>query len=346
MTSRKSVSFGLCALMALACDASAQLLAAAPDLAKDLRAFPVTDEVLKNPNAADWLMYSRTYDAQRFSPLEQINRSNVGTLERAWSKPLRERPARDHPDRLSRRDVSHDARRPRRREPRLGADAATGNLIWEYAPDGMAASRIKALAIYGDMIYYTAPAAAGEPNPCRARCGDGRRCAGNTCVVETHTAGAIVVEGKVSPAAPVTASARIATSRRTMRAAGKEVGASTRRPGRASPATSRGAVRRRSGRRAAAWGLPGSYDPVRRLIYWGISNPMPNTRAIGTAATTTRYRRTAPADLYSNSTVALRPDTGELVWYYQHLPGDDWDMDINQEKHADPHRHRSRIRGS
>ena len=52
------------------------------------RTFPVTDDVLKNPDAADWLMYSRTYDAQRFSPLDQINRSNVGTLERAWSKPL------------------------------------------------------------------------------------------------------------------------------------------------------------------------------------------------------------------------------------------------------------------
>jgi glucose dehydrogenase len=32
---------------------------------------------------------------------------------------------------------------------------------------------------------------------------------------------------------------------------------------------------------------------------------------------------TAPADLYSNSTVALNPDTGKLQWYYQHLPGDD-----------------------
>ena len=39
---------------------------------------------------------------------------------------------------------------------------------------------------------------------------------------------------------------------------------------------------------------------------------------------------TAPADLYSNSTVALDPETGKLRWYYQHLPGDDWDEDINE----------------
>ena len=32
-------------------------------------------------------------------------------------------------------------------------------------------------------------------------------------------------------------------------------------------------------RAASTWGLPGGYDPVRRLIYWGVANPTPNTRA-------------------------------------------------------------------
>ena len=40
----------------------------------------------------------------------------------------------------------------------------------------------------------------------------------------------------------------------------------------------------------------------------------------------------SPADLYSNSTVALNPDTGKLAWYYQHLPGDDWDEDYTHER--------------
>jgi glucose dehydrogenase len=40
-------------------------------------------------------------------------------------------------------------------------------------------------------------------------------------------------------------------------------------------------------------------------------------------ATVDAVSRTAPADLYSNSTIALNPDTGKLAWYYQHLPGDD-----------------------
>ncbi|MGD8339855.1 MAG: PQQ-dependent dehydrogenase, methanol/ethanol family, partial [Gammaproteobacteria bacterium] len=34
---------------------------------------PVTKAMLEDPDPADWLMYSRTYDAQRFSPLDQIN---------------------------------------------------------------------------------------------------------------------------------------------------------------------------------------------------------------------------------------------------------------------------------
>src|SRR5690606_15781483 len=51
-------------------------------------AAPVTDGVLERPDPADWLMYSRTYDAQRFSPLDQIDRDNVGDLDRVWTKPL------------------------------------------------------------------------------------------------------------------------------------------------------------------------------------------------------------------------------------------------------------------
>jgi lanthanide-dependent methanol dehydrogenase len=44
------------------------------------------DDLIKmsqNPN--DWVMPSRTYDAQRYSPLKQINTSNVGKLQAAWT---------------------------------------------------------------------------------------------------------------------------------------------------------------------------------------------------------------------------------------------------------------------
>src|SRR5262252_2325259 len=49
---------------------------------------PVTDQMLLNPSPDDWLMFSRTYDAQRFSPLNQVNKQNVNQLGLAWSRGL------------------------------------------------------------------------------------------------------------------------------------------------------------------------------------------------------------------------------------------------------------------
>ena len=85
-------------------------------------------------------------------------------------------------------------------------------------------------------------------------------------------------------------------------------------------------------RQASAWGLPGSYDPERKLLYWGIGNPMPDQRAARHGGDADGTARSSPADLYSNSTVALDPATGKLIWYYQHLPADDWDLDATHER--------------
>jgi glucose dehydrogenase len=49
---------------------------------------PVTEAMLANPDPADWLMISRTFDQHRFSPLNQINKSNVGQLRMAWTRGL------------------------------------------------------------------------------------------------------------------------------------------------------------------------------------------------------------------------------------------------------------------
>ena len=84
-------------------------------------------------------------------------------------------------------------------------------------------------------------------------------------------------------------------------------------------------------RAAGPWGLPGSYDPARKIVYWGVANPNPYTRFKRHG----RYDPAPPAsptELYSNSTLALNVETGKLVWYYQELPGDDWDADHNQER--------------
>src|SRR6185369_4202392 len=65
------------------------IAALAPGLAaQDSKFMPVTDAVLRNPDPADWLHISRTYDQHRYSPLDQINKGNVAQLRMAWSRGL------------------------------------------------------------------------------------------------------------------------------------------------------------------------------------------------------------------------------------------------------------------
>ncbi|HEY3516830.1 MAG TPA: PQQ-binding-like beta-propeller repeat protein [Gammaproteobacteria bacterium] len=329
---RGSIAFGLLGLALFAGSVLAQPSGDGSRL-RAVAAAPVTDAMLRDPDPADWLMYSRTYDAQRYSPLSQIDKSNVASLALAWSKPLAAGPLEIIP--LVHRGVMY-LTTPGSRDGGsrvVALDAATGETLWEYLPPNNASSRIKALAISGDLIYYTAPAPSGEPNPVvalDAATGTVRWQAPVT--VETHTAGAIVVEGKViSGRACNTSRSNCYIAAHDART-GKEAWRFYTSPGAGEPGDESWAGKAVDERRAAAWGLPGTYDPVRRLVYWGIANPMPNTRADRHGGNVDAIPRHAPADLYSNSTVALRPDTGELVWHYQHLPGDDWDMDINEER--------------
>jgi len=63
--------------------------------------------------------------------------------------------------------------------------------------------------------------------------------------------------------------------------------------------------------------VTGSYDPEQDLLIWGVGNPGPDWDA--------EYR---PGDnLYTNSAIALEPETGEIVWYYQFTPNDPYDYD-------------------
>ena len=46
---------------------------------------PVTDEALRRPDPGDWINWRRTSDGWGYSPLNSINRQNVGQLRRIWS---------------------------------------------------------------------------------------------------------------------------------------------------------------------------------------------------------------------------------------------------------------------
>jgi alcohol dehydrogenase (cytochrome c) len=73
----------------------------------------------------------------------------------------------------------------------------------------------------------------------------------------------------------------------------------------------------------AIW-VAGQYDPELNLTYWGTGSPSP-------WSTVTRGTFGAKG-LYMNSTLALNPDTGKLVWHYQHIGADPYDQDYAFER--------------
>ncbi len=291
---------------------------------------PVTEAMLLNPSPNDWLWYSRTPDAQRFSPLTQINRENVKQLGMAWSKGLPDGMTETIPT------VYNGIMYITLPGSNVAAlDATTGDTIWEYKreyinPGAGGGGRSKTLSIFADMVYFTAPdstivALDAKTGAVRWEAAADER---------GHTSGSIVVEGKVISGGTCTGGLRNNCYISAHDAFTGELvwkfytaQAPTDPPGfdtwNGAPLDSR---------RASTWGLPGGYDAQTGLIYWGIANPTPNTRADRHQGDAGGTGYLAPSDLYSNSTVAINPDTGELAWYYQHLPGDDWDEDQNQER--------------
>ncbi len=65
----------------------------------------------------------------------------------------------------------------------------------------------------------------------------------------------------------------------------------------------------------------GSYDPETNLTFWGTGNPNPGWNG---------DTRTPADNLYSNCVIALDADTGALKWHYQFTPGDEYDWDATQ----------------
>ncbi len=287
---------------------------------------PVTEEMLLNPSPDDWLMYSRTYDAQRFSPLKQINRQNVGQLHLAWERGMGAGQTETIP--IVHNGVMYVVN-PGAVVQAL--DATNGDLLWEYkrkiAANVAGSARTKSLAIYKDIVLYTAPdavvgldASTGEQ---RWEAKTGGR--GNT-------SGPIVIDGKVISGGACAGKRDNCFILANDALTGKELWRfyTTPAPGEPGDESWGGAPLEK--RLASTWGLPGTYDPVRKMMYWGIANPMPDQRILRHDGNPDAVSRTAPADLYSNSTVAIDPSTGKLAWYYQHLPGDDWDSDYTHER--------------
>ncbi|MBI4887492.1 MAG: PQQ-binding-like beta-propeller repeat protein [Acidobacteria bacterium] len=290
---------------------------------------PVTDAVLQRPSPDDWLHISRTYNQHRFSPLDQIKKSNVAQLRMAWSRGLPAGTQESTP--VVYRGVMYVIA-PGASVQAL--DATNGDQIWEYRrtyPQGVTPTlaRGKSLGIYEDMVYFGAPdgylvAIDAQTGKLRweTKVDNGQITAG----------GLLVADGKVISNRTCEQDKRqfcfiAAHDANTGREVWKFY--TTAAPGEPGGDTwGNLPVERRA---AGPWGLPGSYDPVRKIVYWGVANPNAYTRFKRHGGYDV-VSNTSPSELYSNSTLALNVETGKLVWYFQELPSDDWDADHNQER--------------
>lgn len=285
-------------------------------------------------DGANWISYGRTYDEQRYSPLDQVNTTNVGTLGLAWSADM-------------------DTARGQEATPLIidgkiyittawskakAYDAVTGKLLWEYDPEVPGETGVKAccdvvnrgFAAWGDKLYFGTL--------------DGRLIALDR---DTGKPAWSVVTVDQSKPYTITGAPRVIDGMVIIGNGGAEMGARgyitaysadtgkelwrfytvPDKPG-ANNATYLKAAEKTwkgewwaQGGGGTVWDAM-AYDPALDLLYIGVGNGSPWNQA---------YRSPGGGDnLYISSIVAIRPKTGEYVWHYQTTPGETWDYTATQ----------------
>jgi alcohol dehydrogenase (cytochrome c) len=286
---------------------------------------PVADARLINPPAADWLTWRRTYDDFGFSPLTQINKNNVKDLRVAWSWSLPNGPNEATP-------LVHDGVLfvHGYRDNVQALAAATGDLLWQYSrklpPElqtGFGLALLKRnIAIYGNKILL----AASDLHVVALDVKTGK-------VVWDHAI-ADDKKGRRITGGPLAAKGKVMVGTTSELPGGNfivgldmETGDEAWRfrtiaqPGEPGGESWNGVPpERRKG--ASSW-TAGSYDPELNLAYFGIAQ----TYDTGPLMPPSKLPGVTNDALYTDSTVALNPDTGKLVWYFQHQPNDQWDLD-------------------
>ena len=282
----------------------------------------VTDDVLQNPPASDWLHWRRTYDGWGHSPLTQINRQNVGQLRLAWSWAMQ--PGNQQVTPLVHDGVMYLAN-PGSMVQAL--NATTGELLWEYQRDFPPETRqqhqlrpIRGLSIFEDRILVNT--ADAHIVALDARSG---KVVWDVAVTDpkqrfSYSAPGLVVRGKIISglqSCEFFYEQKCAITAHDART-GKELWRTSTiaHPGQPG-GDSWGDVPLVFRAGADMW-ITGSYDPDLNLIYWSTAQAKPWSRAA---------RGTDGDALYSNTVLALDPDTGKIVWHNQLLPGETHDMD-------------------
>ena len=300
----------------------------------------VDDGVLKNAGKAgdDWLTYGFNYSETRYSPLNQINAGNVSRLGLAWSYDVGTGGGGQEATLLEWNGSLYGITQW---SVVFAVDVRTGKERWRWDPEvNQAAVRPKiccgvvnrGVAIFQGMII--APVIDGRLEALDAETGK------------------VVWEARVAfpqDNYTLTMAPRIAKGKVIIGVSGAEYpvrgffaafDAATGRqawkfytvPGDPSKPFENAAMRKAAGTwDGDYWKLGGggtvwdgmAYDPDSDLIYVGTGNGGPWPEEL---------RKSKGKDnLYVASILAVQPETGELRWHYQTVPGDSWDFDTVQQ---------------
>ena len=293
---------------------------------------PVTDEMLLNPPDGDWLMWRRTYDGWGYSPLDQINKSNVGDLRLAWAWAMT-------PGRTQETPLVHDGIMFIQNADHViqALDAATGDLIWEYEyelPDDVRARGERNKAIYEDkLIVATRDAHLIALDTKTGQLIWDKQVA-NHRFGYSFSAGPIVANGVVVQG--MTGCGRGQPGGCFYTGHDADTGAEIWRVhtiarGDTPEGNSWNGIPLESRHGASAW-LAASYDPEQNLIFAGVGQPYPWIAEMSGLLPKSSDPNVTNDALYTNSTLAIDVTTGELKWYFQHLPNDSLDLDYAFER--------------
>jgi alcohol dehydrogenase (cytochrome c) len=294
------------------------MLAASPAPAAD-----VTPERLLNPDKEpqNWLMNHRTYDGQRFSPLDTINRGNVKGLKLAYAVPLGGTGSNEW---IEATPLVEDGFLYITDSWGVlykidGTAGNRGRIVWRMEPKQEKQGTNRGAAFWGNLVI----SAASWP----AR-----------IIATDKDTGKVVWETNVlfgQPELRITAAPLPIKDKIIVGASGGDSGvrdwiagldAATGRvlwrkftipaPGEPGSETWKGANNAWQTGGGAVW-VTGTYDPDTDQTIWGTGNPVPMFDPT--------YR---PGDnLYTNSAISWNPETGNMNWYFQFTPGDMWDFD-------------------